>query len=62
VRDFSNTSGSDDVKFRIYILAIMVLLYGYTANAAGIVIERDASGASAFGASAHQAIQAAIAL
>jgi hypothetical protein len=41
----------------------MILLYGYTANAAGIEIERNEEGGGYhFAESAHHAIQAAIAL
>ncbi|KAK0547787.1 hypothetical protein OC846_004383 [Tilletia horrida] len=48
VRQFINTSGTDDVWQRAWILLMMVLLAGYAANATGIKIEN-------FGLAAHAA-------
>ncbi|GAA5908283.1 hypothetical protein JCM6882_006791 [Rhodosporidiobolus microsporus] len=39
VRHFINVSGTDDVPQRLYILLIMALLLGFSANASAIVIE-----------------------
>jgi low temperature requirement protein LtrA len=38
VRSYINVSGTDDVAQRMYILVTMMLLIGYAANAAGIII------------------------
>ncbi|PWN43216.1 hypothetical protein IE81DRAFT_346811 [Ceraceosorus guamensis] len=38
-RAYINTSGTDDVWQRVYILLIMILLSGYAANATGVKIE-----------------------
>lgn len=74
MRDYSNISGSDDIKFRLYILVVMLLLYGYSSNASGIEIEPNEAeplepggepirvSGYHFAESAHSAIQAAIAL
>ncbi|KAL8278950.1 hypothetical protein RQP46_008619 [Phenoliferia psychrophenolica] len=38
-RSFINTSGTDDVPQRVYVLLIMVLLMGYSSNASAVKIE-----------------------
>lgn len=38
-RSFINTSGTDDVPQRIYVLLVMALLMGYSSNASAVKIE-----------------------
>ncbi|KAM0752202.1 hypothetical protein T439DRAFT_379300 [Meredithblackwellia eburnea MCA 4105] len=45
-RSFINTSGTDDVPQRIYVLLVMVLLMGYSSNASAIKIECPTSESS----------------
>ncbi|PWN46711.1 hypothetical protein IE53DRAFT_322468, partial [Violaceomyces palustris] len=39
VRTYLNTSGTDDVKERLFLLGWMIILCGYSANASGVKIE-----------------------
>ncbi|KAI5478227.1 hypothetical protein MNV49_005292 [Pseudohyphozyma bogoriensis] len=47
-RSFINVSGTEDFVQRIYILAIMALLLGFSSNASGIVIECTSSAGAEF--------------
>jgi hypothetical protein len=49
VRSFINVSGTDDVPQRLYVLLIMALLLGFSANASAVTIECGHSSPSAEG-------------
>ncbi|KAG8998575.1 hypothetical protein FRB94_001407 [Tulasnella sp. JGI-2019a] len=52
VRNYINTSGTDDVVMRIYMFIIMCLLLGYSANVSAIKIEKAGEAATAAAAGA----------
>ncbi|GAA5980581.1 hypothetical protein JCM11641_006688 [Rhodosporidiobolus odoratus] len=55
VRTFVNVSGTDDVPQRLYVLLVMALLLGFSANASAITIECASSNVGGGEASAGEA-------
>lgn len=59
VRQFINVSGTDDVPQRLFVLVVMALLLGFSANAAAVTIECGGETAATEGAGAESGAEPA---